>query len=422
MSVFQYKAKNQTGKTVTGEIEAKDKSEARMRVLRMRLTIVSLNLKKTDGDLDDGETPILGSFIYKDANGDIQISAGKKAPTSKDLIIFTKQFATMLGSGVPMIQGLSLLSRQQSSKEFAKALKKIQHTVENGAKLSDAMATRPDIFDNLYVAMVEAGEASGNLDVILRKLVTYIEKREKIKNQVKSAMAYPVIVVSVALIVIGFLLYFVVPTFAQQYTDSGRELPALTQLVIDTSNWFVDHFIFIVALIIGGIAYFRVWIQTHKGRVTFDKFILRFPGIGVLLKKVAVGRFCSTMASMLSSGVNLLEALSICAASAGNKTVEAFVLNVRAGLEKGQKFSEPLADGGLFPEMVISMVSVGESTGALDDMLLKVSDFYEEEVELAVQALLSMIEPIMIVVIGGLVGFIVIAMYLPVFDMAGGVQ
>lgn len=421
MQSFRYKAKDSTGKIVHGDIEARDKNEARMRVMRMRLTILSLKLKRDDDGLDDGEEPIIGKFLYKDANGDIQIGMGNKAPTAKDLIVFTKQFATMLNSGVPMIQSLSILSKQQQSKEFGRALKKIQMTVENGATLSDALATFPKIFDNLYVAMVEAGEASGNLDTILVKLVTYIEKAEKIKNQVKSAMTYPTIVVVVAIVVIAFLLAFVVPTFAQQYTDSGRELPALTQIVIDFSNWFVANWFYVFGGMFAFVLYFRFWVKTEKGRAKFDQLILRAPGIGVLLKKVAVGRFCSTMASMLTSGVNLLEALSICAASAGNKTVEMFIMGVRAGLEKGTKFSEPLAEGGLFPDMVVSMVSVGEATGALDEMLLKVSEFYEEEVELAVQAMLSMIEPIMIVFIGGLVGFIVIAMYLPVFDMAGNI-
>ena len=421
MATFRYKAKNTTGKIVYGDIEARDKNEARMRVLRMRLVVLSIKLKNSD-DLDDGEEPILGSIIYRDANGQVQINLGSDAPTAKDLIVFTKQFSTMLNSGVPMIQALNILARQQTSKEFGRALKRVRLTVENGATLSDALATQSDIFDTLYVAMVEAGEASGNLDVILARLVTYIEKAERIKNQVKSAMAYPIIVVVVALIVIAFLLYFVVPTFAQQYADSGRELPGLTQSVIDFSDWFTENIGILLVSLVAALIGFKLWIRTEGGKGAFDKIILKFPGIGLLLKKVAVGRFCSTMSSMLSAGVNLLEALSICASSSGNKTIEEFVMGVREGLEKGKKFSEPLAEGDLFPDMVISMVSVGESSGSLDDMLQKVSEFYEEEVELAVAALLSMIEPIMIVVIGGLVGFIVIAMYLPIFDMAGGVQ
>jgi len=327
----------------------------------------------------------------------------------------------MLNSGVPMIQALGILAKQQASKGFRKALKQIQITIENGATLSDAMGVHPNIFDNLYVAMVEAGEASGNLDSILIKLVTYIEKAAKIKGQVKSAMMYPIIVVFVAIVVIAGLLAFVVPTFAQQYADTGRTLPALTQMVIDFSDNFVQNWYLYFGSLVAMVLGFRFWVGTSRGRIIFDAMILKAPGIGVLLQKIAVGRFCSTMSSMLTSGVNLLEALSICAASSGNKTIEEFILSVKSGLEKGDTFSDTLSKGTLFPEMVISMVTVGESTGALDEMLTKVSDFYEEEVDLAVQTLLSMIEPIMIVIIGGLVGFIVIAMYMPVFEMAGGI-
>lgn len=422
MATFAYKVKDKSGKVRSGEINAKSKGDAKSQLARRRLQIISVKLKSLDKDeLNTGDTPIVGDFIYKDANGDIQISLGSELPSVKELIVFTKQFSTMLNSGVPMIQALGILSKQQASRSFRRSLKQVQNTIENGSSLSDALGTHPQIFDNLYVAMVEAGEASGNLDTILIKLVTYIEKAAKIKSQVKSAMMYPIIVVVVAIAVITGLLAFVVPTFAQQYADTGRKLPALTQIVIDLSENFTQNWYYYFGTMLGSIVLFRLWVKTEKGRKIFDALILRAPGLGVLLQKIAVGRFCATMSSMLTSGVNLLEALSICAASSGNKTIETFILSVRSGLEKGASFSDTLAQGTLFPEMVISMVTVGESTGALDDMLTKVSDFYEEEVDLAVQTLLSMIEPIMIVIIGGLVGFIVIAMYMPVFEMAGGI-
>lgn len=422
MATFAYKIKDKSGKIRSGELNAKSKGDAKSQLARRRLQIISVKLKSLDKDeLNTGDTPIIGDFIYKDANGDIQISVGSELPSVKELIVFTKQFSTMLNSGVPMIQALGILAKQQSSRSFRRALKQVQNTIENGSSLSDALGTHPQIFDNLYVAMVEAGEASGNLDTILIKLVTYIEKAAKIKSQVKSAMMYPIIVVVVAIAVITGLLAFVVPTFAQQYADTGRKLPALTQIVIDLSENFTQNWYYYFGGLLGSILLFRLWVKTEKGRKIFDALILRAPGLGVLLQKIAVGRFCATMSSMLTSGVNLLEALSICAASSGNKTIEVFILSVRSGLEKGASFSDTLAQGTLFPEMVISMVTVGESTGALDDMLTKVSDFYEEEVDLAVQTLLSMIEPIMIVIIGGLVGFIVIAMYMPVFEMAGGI-
>ena len=425
MPVYSFKAKTSKGRSATGTVEARSKADAKAQLARKRLKVTYLKLQSGSGggggSGDGDETPIFGDILYRDANGDIQIALGNQNPTAKDLIVFTKQFATMLNSGVPMIQALGILAKQQQSRVFRRTLKRVQTIVENGATLSEALGTFPKIFDTLFVAMVEAGEASGNLDTILLKLVTYIEKADKIKSQVKSAMMYPMIVVVVALAVIAGLLAFVVPSFAQQYSDTGRELPWLTQIVIDFSDNFVENWYLYIGSVVGFIVALNLWIQTDGGRKAFDAFILKAPGIGILMKKIAVGRFCSTMSSMLTAGVNLLEALTICASSSGNKTIEIFILGVRGGLEKGATFSDSLSQGNLFPEMVISMVTVGESTGALDDMLTKVSDFYEEEVDLAVQTLLSMIEPIMIVFIGGLVGFIVIAMYLPVFEMAGSV-
>lgn len=418
MPVFQFRVKDHRGKLLKGTITAESKQRALLELRKNRLKVLSL---KADSTNTNEETPLIGNVIYRDENGAIQIALGNHSPVVKELIIFTKQFSTMLNSGVPMIQALGILEKQQSTRSFRHALKKIQHLVENGSTLSDALATFPKIFDSLYVAMVAAGEASGKLDSILIKLVTYIEKAAKIKNQVKSAMAYPIIVIFVAVIVIAGLLAFVVPTFAQQYEDTGRDLPDLTQMVIDLSTNFSQNWHIYCVLVTAFFFIFRIWVNTDNGRAIFDASILNAPGLGILLKKIAVGRFCSTMASMLSSGVNLLEALSICAASSGNRTIEDFVLSIRKNLEEGATFSDSLSVGGLFPDMVISMVTVGESTGALDEMLMKVSEFYEEEVDLAVQTLLSMIEPVMIVIIGGLVGFIVIAMYLPVFELAGGI-
>jgi type IV pilus assembly protein PilC len=423
MAKYNYRAVTPTGKIKEGLLEAQSAGVVKKQLVRMRLKPLSVKLdKSTLADDDDGITKIIGKLLYRDGNGDIQIALGSKAPTTKHIIIFTKQLATMLNSGVPLIQALTILGSQQPSLDFTYALKKIRMAVENGASMSESLAAYPKLFDTLYVAMVQAGEASGNLDVILLKLVSYIEKAAKIKSQVKSAMMYPMIVVGVATMVITGLLMFVVPTFAQQYADSGRELPGLTQLVIDASNGVAHNWMYILGAMVAAGYGLVAYIKTPVGRRHFDTFLLKAPGIGPLLKKIAVGRFCSTMASMLASGVNLLQALGICAASSGNVIIEEFVKNVRTALERGAKLSEPLAEGGLFPDMVVSMVAVGEATGALDDMLAKVSEFYEEEVDLAVQTMLSMIEPIMIVGIGGIVGIIVIAMYLPVFEMAGGVS
>ena len=421
MALFNYRAKDSKGNLRSGTIDAKNISEAKAKVQRMRLKLVSIKAQiSKDNDSDGSETPIFGEIIYRDQNGSIQISLGRQLPKTKELIVFTKQFATMLHSGVPMVQSLAILASQQSSRYFRKTLNGVRGTVENGGSLSHSLSQYPEIFDNLYVAMVEAGEASGKLDTILLKLVTYIEKASRIKAQVKSAMMYPIIVVLVAVVIVGGLLVFVVPTFAQQYAETGRDLPELTQIVIDLSEGLQKNWVTILATFGVFLGLSRLWISTKKGRRMYDYLVLKFPGIGDLRKKISVGRFCSTMASMLSAGVNLLDALIICANSSGNMIIQEFILNVKKEIENGLKLSEPLSKGNLIPDMVVSMVAVGESTGCLDDMLAKVSEFYEEEVDLAVQGLLSMIEPILIITIGSIVGFIVVAMYLPVFEMASG--
>jgi len=422
MPDFSYSARAaKDSKIRTGKITAANKSEAKAFLKKRGLRIVALSAARKS-QLLEGEIPIIGEFLIKDEKANYKFILGSQDPKPRDLIIFTKQLATMVGSGVPLIQSLGILQKQQPSRGFRRALRDILQTVENGSTYSSSLTLYPHIFDSLYIAMVEAGEASGNLDIILKKLVTYIEKAEKIKSQVKSALAYPVIVLCIAILVVSGLLKFVVPVFAKQFAETGRKLPGLTQMVVDFSDFFQEYWYYIF----GGMGLFlwlfTQWKNTVSGRMIFDKYILKAPIIGDVLKKIAVGRFCSTMASMLSSGVNLLQALSICAASAGNKVIETFVINVKSGLEKGQNFSTPLSEGDLFPMMVISMVEVGESTGSLDEMLTKVAELYEEEVDLAVKTMLSMIEPIMIVFIGGIVSFVVIAMYLPVFDMAGGVE
>ena len=421
---FAYKAKD--GKLSEGVISGPSDSVVRSRLTRQGLKVVSISKKKTAkagsaGGSDDGVTAFGPIKFVQDGKGGSQVIIGSGAPSIRDLVIFTKQFATMLSSGVPLIQTINVLGSQQKNMVFGAVLRRVQSDVENGKTLSEAMRVHKSSFDSLYIAMVRAGETSGSLDQILLRLTTYIEKAAKIKSQVKSAMVYPAIVVVAATSVISVLLAFVVPTFAKQFRDSGRDLPALTQIVVDFSDFFRLNY----AYLLSGIAILFFAINTYRktemGNSQFDRIVLYIPVLGDLIRKVAVGRFCSTLSTMLKAGVNLLEALSICAASAGNKRIEEFILYVRAEIEQGVKFSTPLAKDGLFPAMVVSMVEVGEATGALDDMLFKVAEFYEEEVDVAVKTLLSMIEPIMIVTIGSVVGFIVIAMYLPVFDMAGTV-
>jgi type IV pilus assembly protein PilC len=416
MPTFKYKARTQDGKNKSGIVKAPTKHQAKAMIQRMRL--IPIEILTTDIE-QSRQKSFLSNFIFRDKDGKIQIQLGEEKPKSKDIIIFTKQFSTMINSGVPLVQSLTILSEQQKNKKLANILRNIRGSIENGSHLSDSLEPYKDIFDSLYVSMVRAGEASGNLDVILLKLVTYIEKSEKIKGQVKSSLSYPIIVVFVAIGVISALLIFVVPAFAKQFLDSGKELPGLTQFVVDMSNALVDNWLYIIGFIIAIFFSLKFYLKTPAGQISLDKFLLAAPVIGPLMQKISVGRFCSTMATMLTSGVTLLDALSICASASGNKIIERFIVGIRSDIEQGAKFSVPLSKSPLIPAMVSSMVSVGEQTGALDEMLVKVSDFYEEEVDLAVKSMLSMIEPIMMIVIGGSVGFIVIAMYLPVFDLGG---
>lgn len=416
MGLYYYKAKDLRGRIRAGSMQGSSRSLVKTHLQRMRLKPIyikaaALNDFSGFDDQDDG-------FIYRDASGKLQFNLfGPKRATSRDLIVFTKQFGVMIKSGVPLVQALDVLAKQQRVRNFGKTLSRVRAAVENGATLSETLADFPKYFDRLYVAMVRAGEIGGNLDDILLELVTYIEKADKIKRQVKSAMMYPIFVMVVCVGVVTLLLTFVVPILAKQFQDSDRELPGLTQVVINISEFFRDRWYVLAggALLLSVL--FILWKNTPTGRKQFDKILLIIPGIGNLIQKVSVGRFCSTLASMLRGGVNLLEGLDICAGSSGNEIVKEFVHGVRVGVEQGMTLSEPLSEGNLFPPMVISMVAVGESTGALDEMLMKISEFYEDEVDLAVKTLISMVEPFLIVVVGGIVGFIVIAMYLPIFDL-----
>ncbi|MBP9708756.1 MAG: type II secretion system F family protein [Oligoflexales bacterium] len=424
MAQYSYKARDMAGRVKTGVISASSRDSAKSRLGQMRLRPIELKEAKLDSSskkaLVEGEVEYIPGILYKDAKGRILITIGEQV-TSKDIIVFSKQLSTMINSGVPLIQSLDLLAKQQATYKFKRILTSIRLQVENGAKLSDSFAMFPQYFDNLYVSMIRAGEASGSLDIILLKLVEYIEKAEQIRKKIKGAMAYPAIVVMVAIGVVSALLIFVVPTFATQFQESGKPLPELTQFLVSLSEAFQSGWHKLLLIAVVTILAIKAAAKTPNGKLYLDHLLLRIPLTGNLLKKVAVGRFCSTLSTMLSSGVNLLEALTICAASSGNRPIEDFIINVRSRVEQGEKLSTPLSKGNLFPEMVVSMVAVGENTGALDEMLKKVSAFYEEEVEIAVAALLSMIEPLLIVGLGGIIGFVVIALYLPIFDLASTV-
>jgi type IV pilus assembly protein PilC len=342
-----------------------------------------------------------------------------KAPPAKNLAVFTRQFSVMIDAGLPLVQCLEILGNQEEDKNFAAVILQVRGDVEAGASLADAMKKHPKVFDALYANMIAAGEAGGILDGILKRLATYIEKAVKLKSQVKSAMIYPIAVVAIATIVVAAILWKVIPTFANLFAGLGAELPLPTRIVIAASNLLVRFMPFIIVSMFA-IAYaFRRYYATDKGRHVVDATLLKLPVMGSLLRKIAVARFCRTMATLLASGVPILDGLDITARTAGNATIEDAILTTRKSIERGETIAAPLKQTGVFPSMVVQMIGVGEATGALDAMLSKIADFYEEEVDAAVAGMLTLLEPIMIAFLGGVVGGIVIAMYLPIFGLIG---
>jgi type IV pilus assembly protein PilC len=344
--------------------------------------------------------------------------------SDKEIATFTRQFATMIDAGLPLVQCLEILSSQSDNKVFAGVLRDVKVTVEGGKTLSEALQKHPRIFDDLFVNLVAAGEAAGILDTILNRLAVYIEKRLKLLRRVRGAMVYPIAILGVATIVIAVLLSWVIPAFEDMFEDFGSPdaLPDLTKLVIVISHGFVDHF-FVIGIVVTALVFgFGYVVRTPKGREGYDKFLLGVPFIGPVLRKAAVARFTRTMGTLLSSGVPILEALDIVAKSAGNTVISKGIIFARDKIAEGRTMAQPLAETKVFPPMVVQMIAVGEQTGALDQMLNKIADFYEEEVDVAVAALTSALEPIMMVVIGGIVGFIIVAMYLPIFSLAGNIR
>ncbi len=344
---------------------------------------------------------------------------GSKKVNAKNLAVFTRQFSVMIDAGLPLVQCLEILGGQEEDKHFAKAILQTRADVEGGASLADAMRRHPKTFDPLFTNMIAAGEAGGILDTILKRLATYIEKAVKLKGQVKSAMIYPVAVVVIAAVVVGVILWKVIPTFASLFAGLGAELPLPTRIVIWLSNSLVRFMPFIVIGLGAGAFAFRQYYSTEKGRRVIDRSILRVPVLGGILRKIAVARFCRTLSTLISSGVPILDGLDITARTSGNAMVEDAIMSTRRSIEQGETISAPLRETGVFPSMVVQMIGVGEATGALDTMLGKIADFYEEEVDTAVAGMLTLLEPIMIAFLGGVVGGIVIAMYLPIFGLIG---
>src|SRR5262245_40513531 len=371
MPAFVWKGKTRDGKVVSGERNAENK-EAVMALLRRDQILVS-SVKEKGKEI---ALPKLGGGV-----------------PAKDLAIFTRQFSVMIDAGLPLVQCLEILGSQQENKNFAKILQQTRMDVEGGASLADAMRKHPKAFDDLFTNMIAAGEAGRILDTILKRLATYIEKSVKLKAQVKGAMVYPVAVISIAAIVVAVILWKVIPTFAALFAGLGAELPLPTRIVIAASNFVGRYFILIIALIFACIYAIKKYHDTYKGRRVIDGFLLKLPILGIVLRKIAVARFCRTLATLVSSGVPILEALEITAKTSGNAIVEDAIMATRKSIEEGKTISEPLKDTEVFPPMVVHMIAVGEQTGALDAMLSKIADFYEDEVDAAVKNMLTLLEP-----------------------------
>ncbi|MFO0606596.1 MAG: type II secretion system F family protein [Polyangiales bacterium] len=401
MPQFIYEAKTRSGEVRTGTLEADDEAAAGVKLRQQQLTPVSVKKK---------------GFSFKLPGG------GGGSVSEKDLVIFTRQFATMIDAGLPLVQCLEILSSQQENPAFQRVLKQVKADVEGGNTFSDSLEKHKEVFDVLFCNLVRAGEIGGILDAILGRIAAYIEKNAKLKRQVKSALTYPIGVMCIAIAVIGIMMVFVIPTFENMFKEFGGRLPDLTQMVIDASHFITTNLFFIIGGMVGGGYAFKKWSKTQQGTIALDKFVLSAPALGPTMRKIAVARFTRTLGTLLSSGVPILDAMEIVAKSAGNWVIEQAVMSARAKIAEGKNMAEPLGETGVFPSMVIQMIGVGEATGALDTMLNKIADFYEDEVDVAVAGLTSLIEPIMMVFIGGSVGTMIIAMYLPIFTMAGNVK
>src|SRR5512133_4296188 len=399
--VFKWSGKTKSGEVRAGEMEAQDSSAVEARLRQMGIEPVKVRKKPKEFHIT---LPGIGGV------------------TTKDILVFTRQFSVMIDAGLPLVQALDILGTQSDNPSFKKVLLAVKARVESGSTFADALSEHPKVFDELFVQLVRAGEIGGILDTILQRLGAYIEKNEKLARRVKGAMTYPAIVLVVAIGVVAMMLLFVVPTFQKMFADFGGSLPGPTQALVDLSAALRSAWYLIFGLPIVFFIAFKWGISKGRGQEVWHAFVLKLPLAGPLIRKIAVARFTRTMGTMLSSGVPILDALQIVAKSAGNRTIEKAILYVRAKISEGKNIAGPLAETGVFPPMVVQMIGVGEATGAMDAMLSKIADFYDDEVDVAVGSLTSMLEPLMMVFLGGTVGYMMIAMYLPIFTMAGAIK
>lgn len=397
MAVFAFSGRTRTGQTISGEMDAPNREAVVAQLRRQQVMATSVKPKASDIQI---RIPGFGGKV-----------------SERDLAVVTRQLATMIDAGLPLVQCLEILASQQENKLLKKVLHDIRQDVEGGATFSAALKRHPKIFGALYTNMVEAGEAGGILDTILNRLAAYIEKAMILKRRVKTAMFYPATIISVAVVVVIFLLLYVIPTFQQMFAGFGATLPLPTLFVLALSNFVRAYILFIIVGIVGVVVGLRVFNGTEGGKRTIDRILLRLPVFGPLIRKVAVAKFSRTLGTLVSSGVSILEGLDITARTAGNKIVEEAVFNARTVIAQGKTIAEPLEASGVFPRMVTQMIGVGEQTGALDRMLNKIADFYDEEVDVAVAGLTSLLEPLLVIFLGVIIGGVVIAMYLPIFKL-----
>lgn len=399
--VYRWSGKTKQGDVRSGEMEAQDAGAVEQRLRQMGIEPTKVRKKSKEIE------------IRLPGVGGVQV---------KDILVFTRQFSVMIDAGLPLVQALDIIGTQADNPAFRKVLLDVKSKVEAGATFAESLAEHPKVFDELFVQLVRAGEIGGILDTILQRLGAYLEKADKLKRRVKGAMTYPAIVVLIAIGVVAALIGFVVPTFEKMFKEFGGALPGPTQFLVDLSNSFRSTWYWYIVVPVGIGVVFKQVTKTGKGQEGWHRFILKTPLFGPLIRKVAVARFTRTLGTMLSSGVPILDALEIVAKSAGNRVIEKAILFVRAKISEGKNIAGPLADTGVFPPMVVQMIGVGEATGAMDQMLSKIADFYDDEVDVAVGALTSMLEPLMMVVLGSIIGYFMIAMYLPIFNLAGAIK
>ena len=397
MASFTYTARAFNGDLRTATIDAASRDDVIAQLRKQRLSVVKI---------DQGSSAKVGRGSIK----------------TRDVVIFTRQFSTMINSGLPLVQALTILAEQTDNKALAEVTKKVVFDVESGNTVADALSKHPRAFTNLYVNMVAAGEAGGILDTILMRLATFLEKNDALVRKVKGAMIYPAVIMSVAAIAVIVLLIFVIPVFENMFSSVGLALPLPTRIVIGASRFLKGYWWMVLAVAVSGGYMFKKYYATSNGKLNIDRLMLKMPVLGDVLRKSAVSRFTRTLGTLISSGVSILEGLEITAKTAGNRVIQDAIMDSRASIAGGDTIAQPLQKSKVFPPMVISMIAVGEQTGGLDEMLSKIADFYDEEVDAAVSNLLSLLEPIMIVFLGVIVGGMVVAMYLPIFDMINAVQ